>query len=684
MKEEKERLINYRAFGLSAIVMLGTIFCVFNCFDSLWYILPLVVMTVSLVIYFIINRSYFNFIFVAICIILAVVGVLTCIYAYNDKSYDNKLCNIECRVDSINSIYGDTSVVFASEVTFDGDFINGKIKVTIYGSDSIKMGDKLSFSGKVKVYDVVDLVKNNHSLYRERVKYSVNINNEKLSLEEGSLTLSEKLKEKTKTNILDIMGERIGGVAYALLYGDKALIDAGIYSSFRDSGTAHLLAISGLHISLIIGLLYFIVSRLKVHKGIKFCIMAVFLLVYCYLCNFAVSVVRASIMGLVLIGCKLFGRRYDSLNSLGFALSLILLFSPLALFDVGLLLSFVAVLSIILFSKVLDKVKFPNNIVRKVLTTMFITLCVTIMTYPITASYFKTLPIYSLFTNLIAIPLFSVAFILLFVCNIFSLIGLKVLLVVPKLALELVITITEFFASLPGAVIKVGGISIGVALLAYLVAFIISRFVMIKNKTKVVSCFAIFCVCGSIVVGNNYITNNLCRVYFDTEVYDCVVTSGGYNYLVGPKISRSNNYKISQSLKSCGIVSLDGIVFAPSDNVEVTLLRNFLEDYSGATIYVPYGHSMIDNLIFSNLNYVTYNEGSILKGNMYIKVMPLDSYNYTSMVINGVNIVIGAEKVPQETFDKLDLIIDYLCYDSIFEAERVGKVIDRKTIINCR
>lgn len=681
MEGEKQRIINYRSFGLSAVIFVSTIFFVVGSFSSLWYILPLCLMFVGLILYFGIKRSFGKLIFVVVTYALIIASLMLNIFLYEDKSLDDNKHLIECRVDAIYATYDNSTSIIASGIKVSGNKKLGRMLVTLYGDTSIEIGDEITFEAKVKGYSIFDVALNKSSLYKNNVKYYSSASEAHIT--KGNLTPSEKLKLKTKSNLISVMGERVGGLAYALLYGDRAMIESDIYDSFRQSGTAHLLAISGLHISLIISIVYFLVSKIKTKNVVKFLIMFAFLFVYDYLCEFAVSVVRASIMGLTLIACKLFGKRYDSLSSLGLSLCIILLFSPLSLYDVGLLLSYTAVLAIILFSRTLDKVKFPNNIIRKIITTMFITTVVTLFTYPITASYFRTLPIYSVITNLVVIPLFTLGFGLLFVTNIFAFVGLKFLLYLPKIIFSIIIAIVDFVANLPYATLKVGGISIGVCLLIYVGLFVISRFVMLKNKTKVLSCFVIFAICVSILVGNYCYSLTKCGVYADNNYCSAIVESGGKRYLVNPKLSKSYIYNLRTSLNNKDIHDIDVIIFSPNSNQEVKMLQNFLE-YFDAKVLVSSNSPMLANLNSSGVKYSFYDDGISLGGNVQVSVDSAGDVKFTKIVVNGTSFAFGAGKVKNEDFDLLGYEIDYLETNKDISSPNIKHILNDEMYINCR
>ena len=125
-----------------------------------------------------------------------------------------------------------------------------------------------------------------------------------------------------------------------LMFGDTSLMDESLYEQFRLTGTAHVLAVSGLHV----GLLYAVV--LKFLKGRSAVVSAVvsggLILVYAALSSFSVSVLRASFMIALNIAARFLNRRYDLTNAATLTAIVFLFFNPYQLFDSGFQLSFCA------------------------------------------------------------------------------------------------------------------------------------------------------------------------------------------------------------------------------------------------------------------------------------------------------------------------------------------------------
>jgi competence protein ComEC len=167
-------------------------------------------------------------------------------------------------------------------------------------------------------------------------------------------------------------------------------------------------------VSFLIALLGFVLKKLSTKGWLNFLICFAFLMLYAWFCGFSPSVVRAGIMGLVLLASTLTGKCYDNLSSVGFAGGLILLCSPLTALDVGFQMSVFCVVSIFVIAPVLSK-WFGKALPKPIAVSMAVSISATIGILPFSAKIFSTLNLLSVFANLIVVPIFSVLYPLLFV-----------------------------------------------------------------------------------------------------------------------------------------------------------------------------------------------------------------------------------------------------------------------------
>lgn len=136
-----------------------------------------------------------------------------------------------------------------------------------------------------------------------------------------------------------------------ILLGDKSGMSDELRLAFSRSGLAHIVAVSGLHVSTLLVLIFALFDLLHIKKRRAGLIAALLVVFFVCLTGAPPSAVRAGVMAIAAIGAEFIYRKADSFTSLAVASSVILLIWPFAAFDVGFLLSFGAAFGILLFSK---------------------------------------------------------------------------------------------------------------------------------------------------------------------------------------------------------------------------------------------------------------------------------------------------------------------------------------------
>lgn len=206
-----------------------------------------------------------------------------------------------------------------------------------------------------------------------------------------------------------IPDEDLAAVATALLVGYQEELDPETKTSFSRVGAMHILAVSGLHVGvifLLLSRLLFPLNRNKTTKFIKAILLISFLWCYALIAGFSPSIVRAALMFTLLIPIISFHVMGNAYNNIASSAFLLLLYNPNYLFDVGFLLSYVAVFGIILLYPYLNRwVKTDVWIVRNIWQLTAVSLAATIFTTPIVLYYFGQFPLSFLISNIIAVPL---------------------------------------------------------------------------------------------------------------------------------------------------------------------------------------------------------------------------------------------------------------------------------------
>lgn len=216
------------------------------------------------------------------------------------------------------------------------------------------------------------------------------------------------------------------GFIEALLFGVKNNLDTNLQNQFKDFGIMHILAVSGLHVLILFSTLNYILKQMRVPAKLILLVLVLFLVLFSFMAGLAGSVVRASLMCILVLFGTVFERRVITYNILASSMLLILLVAPNYLFDIGFQLSYAAVFSIIFCFPVIQRFfTFNNPIINYFTQLIGISLVAQLGILPISVYYFNQVPILFLLGNLIAVPIATALLTSWFVQLIVSFIWLK-------------------------------------------------------------------------------------------------------------------------------------------------------------------------------------------------------------------------------------------------------------------
>lgn len=216
------------------------------------------------------------------------------------------------------------------------------------------------------------------------------------------------IRSAIERSLFASMPPKSAGIYRAILFGDKSTLDDESYAAFRETGVAHVLAVSGLHVGGLAMMLSWLLRKLRVKPITVFLSTCAFLLLYCALAGFSPSVSRASLMVSLLLLGRAAGRQTDTLTSMAAAFIALLLVNPMQLYSLGFQLSFSAVFGLLTLSDPLVRLLEPirrNRIGRWIASCLAATTAATLGTLPVMAMSFGELPLSSLPANLLIVPL---------------------------------------------------------------------------------------------------------------------------------------------------------------------------------------------------------------------------------------------------------------------------------------
>ncbi len=225
----------------------------------------------------------------------------------------------------------------------------------------------------------------------------------------------EPVRNFMRKRIMTFMEGDVAELARAMIIGERAGIDRQISERFMNTGTIHILSVSGLHVGFLTGMLMMMALLLRIPRRFRFFVIAPLLILYAFVVGMTPSVTRAVIMATVVLFGLFLQRRTHILNSLGFAAMVILVFKPAQLFSPGFQLSFAAVMSITFFyERILAAVRksYPSldekPLAQSIVSVSLLTVAATLGTVPLTAYYFNRISLVSVLANLFIVPLAGV------------------------------------------------------------------------------------------------------------------------------------------------------------------------------------------------------------------------------------------------------------------------------------
>lgn len=302
-----------------------------------------------------------------------------------------------------------------------------------------------------------------------------------LRIDKGNRYSLFNFVDHLRTNIRNCFYAHLSLTAAALasgfLIGETRDIPTEIYHRFRDSGTLHLLAVSGSNVALVVLFLIIIMRPFSISRKKRSLVLLAVILIFNLLSYGEPSVMRASIMASLVILAGYIERRYDLNNIIALTAVIILLFDPAQLFDIGFQLSFTIAWGLIyILPRLTIYFKSYQNRwwYRWLAFPFLIALVAQFCSVGLIALYFHRIPILSPLANLVIVPLVSLAVVgilfLLLADLIFPLLGAVVGSWLNVL-LNLILTMVEFMGAENVPLLKIPEVSIVVILFLYAYLF---------------------------------------------------------------------------------------------------------------------------------------------------------------------------------------------------------------------
>lgn len=660
------RPLLFAFIGLMSGILIGYSFL----FDSVMMTV-LIILGAILLICLGVFKKFSVFIAVICSVVIGVVGFVICYKHYESNILPTTSYKVEGRVTDTFTRESDYSIVTLDDckIMLEG-VVKSTARVTVFvsGESEYTYGDILTFYADIETEKFSSFGTPSYNVVNG-IYYTAEVEADDLNIGDNYLKLDEKIRMSFKESISGFFNPTEAGLAYAIIFGDKQLLEDGVTQSFKYSGIAHLLAVSGTHFTLLFGALAGLLARLGVRRDINFVVLLVLVFAFMWLCGFAPCVTRAGFMFIVMYIAYMTHRLDDGLNSLSIAGILILLLNPLDLFDVGFLLSVTCMLGMMLFNNFfIEKLSFlENEFLQGAIATAVST---TITTYPIMCLYFDYFSVLGVLTNIILLPIFEVAFVMLVVIVLIGfVIQLKFLFMIVAEMLGAIISVSKGIANLDYSIVYVFPFTMLMAVIACMIIFIISRRVMLRSGTK---SFMIFGLCVIVAIASVASVNKTTGTISFVNSTNSIVINSSEKTLIGFP-NRNINIQAVNDFSSNGLIThYDNIVLDNTSFLATEKLVDFVVKFKVKNIYILESE-------YDHLKYLTYNEeigNKILKFsfdlnydlgyNVVAKSYNVDSHYY-EITMNGVKY----NFVNSEEFkaDDLALIKDMLGDSCVLDGE---------------
>ncbi len=284
-----------------------------------------------------------------------------------------------------------------------------------------------------------------------------------------------------------------------MLFGYRTELYPDTLQAFRATGLSHILALSGMNISLYAFLILLVIP--KKYRMTRFFAVGIFSLLYCAVAAFPASLVRAAVMTQCVLLSGVFKRRSDLPASLSLAATVLLLFSPMQLFDVGYQLSFAAVYAIMLFYEPLKKKLYFLG--ESIASDVSLTVCGTLGTFPLSAHYFGEVAWLTLFSNILILPVASLGLIVSLPAVLIYFLSPAIASVpanIGDLAASITVRTAELIAALPFAISKFKTLPILPVLLFYVGMALLSRYNLKTPVTKYIAGGSVFLLAALVLL----------------------------------------------------------------------------------------------------------------------------------------------------------------------------------------
>lgn len=372
----------------------------------------------------------------------------------------------------------------------------------------------------------------------------------------------QKLGINIKKKVLGIieysLDENQAGLLSGMLIGYKDGLGEAAYTAFSKAGLTHIMVASGMNVAFIILPFAFLFKKLRVNNFTANIATISILILFVFITGFSASVVRAVIMGVIILTGKIIMRETDIFTSVSAAAIILLFLNPFTIFDIGFQLSFGATISLVLFYPSLKKFFDHKYVPNLVSDTLAATIAAQIGVVPITLYYFNSFSTISILSNLLVVPLVQIITIIGFIMVFAGLLNTYMAVLIGYINntfLSFVLFITEYTSKIPYASLKLTTPPMTLIIIYYITLIYILKGRSILNNISWFRHIKRLCItlAAIIFIFNAIIPSPLEVNFLDVGEGDCafIKTAGGTKILIdggGRTAGSKSKFDIGESV----------------------------------------------------------------------------------------------------------------------------------------
>lgn len=405
------------------------------------------------------------------------------------------------------------------------------------------------------------------------------------------------------TRIYEVFSDKTAGFAAALLLGDRSGISYETDTAFQISGISHIIAVSGLHVSILFGLIYTLLARRRVLS----CLVGIpVLILFAAVAGFTPSITRACIMQSLMLLSMVLDREYDPPTSLAFAVLVMLAVNPLTILSVSFQLSVGCMLGIFLFGekirlwmlKPLDRKGKTGKILTKlcqgIAASASVSLSASVITTPLVAYYFGCVSLIGVVTNVLIIWVISFIFYGIILCLAASVLSMGlagVLSWVMSIPIYFVLNTAGFMARLPMAAVYTSNLYVVVWLCGTYMMLAVFLFQKNKQPMLLLACIIFTLLLSQLFSWFEPLQDDFRVTMLDVgQGQSILLQSDGKTFLVdcGGDDDEASADITAEALLSQGISRLDGIIVTHFDADHAGGVTHLLTRINADRLILPY------------------------------------------------------------------------------------------------